>query len=90
MASTNETMFNTPTEKKNGELLLKVGKKRTTSEVVISPVFESSLSTASTVSAQSSMDFFVIVISVVAVCCVKDIVVNVNNVNDKKKTRLKQ
>jgi hypothetical protein len=57
MASTNETIFNTPMKKKNGKLLLKVGKKRTTSEVIISPVFESSPSTASTVSAQSSMDF---------------------------------
>ncbi len=58
MASTNKTMFDTPTKKKNGQSLSKVGKiKRTTSKVVISPVFESSLSTASTVSAQLSTDF---------------------------------
>jgi hypothetical protein len=58
MASTNKTMFDTPTKKKNGKLLLKVGEKKwTTSEVVISPVFESSLSTALIVSAQLSIDF---------------------------------
>ncbi len=34
-------------------------------------------------------ELFVIVIFVVAVCCVEDIVVNVNNVDDKEKTRLK-
>ncbi len=33
--------------------------------------------------------FVVIVISVVAVCCVEDIVVIVNDVDDKEKTRLK-
>ncbi len=49
MASTNETMFDTPTKKNNGKSLSKVRKKRTTSKVVISPVFESSPSTALTV-----------------------------------------
>ncbi len=33
--------------------------------------------------------FFVIVISVIAVCCVKDVVVNINDVDDKEKTCLK-
>jgi hypothetical protein len=34
--------------------------------------------------------FFVIVISVVAVCCVEDVIVNVNNIENKEQTRLKQ
>ena len=34
--------------------------------------------------------FFVIIISVVAVCCVKDAIIIVNNVEDKEKTRLKR
>ncbi len=57
MASTNETLFNTPTKNKNGKLLLKVEKKPTLSEVLIPPVIESSSSTALTASTQSLMDF---------------------------------
>jgi hypothetical protein len=57
MASTNKTMFDTPTKNKNGKSLLKVEKKTTLSEVLIPLVFDSAPSTASTASAQLSMDF---------------------------------
>ncbi len=58
MASTNETMFDTPTKNKNGKSLSKVGKKNLClSKVWIPPVFESSPSTALTASAWSLMDF---------------------------------
>jgi hypothetical protein len=90
MASTNKTMFDTPTKNKNGKLLSKVGKKTN---------FVRSFNTAGiqVVSVhcinciRSIVDgLFVIVISVVAVCCVADIVVNVDNVSVKKKTHFKQ
>ncbi len=65
-------------------------KKWTTSKVVISPVVRV-VSIHCINCIRSIVDgFFVIVISVVAVCCVKDIVVIVNDVNNKEKTRLKQ
>ncbi len=58
MTSINEKMFDTPMKKMNGKLVSKVEKKKqTTSEVVISPVFKLSPSTASTVSAQLLTDF---------------------------------
>jgi hypothetical protein len=89
MPSPNKMMFNTPTKNKNGKLLLKVEKKTN---------FVRSFNTAGVrvVSIhcinciRSIVDgLFVIVISVVTVCCVADVVVNVNNVDDKEKTHLK-
>jgi hypothetical protein len=90
MASTNQTMFDTPTKKKNGKLLSKVGTKN--------DYIRSCNITGVQVISIHCIDcirlilggLFVIVISVVPVCCVKDIVVNVNDVDDKEKTRLKQ
>jgi hypothetical protein len=90
MASTNKMMFDTPTKNKNGKLLLKVGKKTD---------FVRSFNTAGVrvISVhcinciRSIVDgLFVIVISIVAVCCVADVVVNINNVDVKEKTHLKQ
>ncbi len=83
-------MFNTPTKNKNGKLLLKVEKKNN---------FIRSFNTASVrvVSVhcinciRSIIDgLFIIVISVVAVCCVTDVVVNIDDVNVKEKTHLKR
>ncbi len=83
-------MFNTPTKNKNGKLLSKVGKKTD---------FVRSFNTAGVrvVSVHcidciySIVDgLFVIVISIVAVCCVADVVINVNNIDVKEKTHLKQ
>ncbi len=56
MISTNKKMYDTPTKKRTVSRFWRLKKKRTTSEVLISPVFESSLSTASTVSAWSLTD----------------------------------
>ncbi len=89
MASTNKTMFNTPLKNKNGKLLLKVEKKTD---------FVQSFDTAGVrVVSIHCIDcirlimdgLFVIIISVVAVCCVADTVVNVDNINVKVKTHLK-
>ncbi len=90
MASTNEMMFNTPTKNKNGKSLSKVEKK---------PDFVQSFNTAGVrVVSIHCIDCirliddgrFVILISIVAVCCVADVVVNVNNIDIIEKTHLKQ
>ncbi len=83
-------MFDTPMKNKNGKLLSKVGKKTN---------FVQSFNTAGVqvVSVHcidcihSIVDgLFVIVISIVAVCCVADIVVNFDVIDVKEKTHLKQ
>ena len=89
MASTNETMFNTPTKNKNGKSLSKVGKKND---------FVQSFNTAGVrVVSVHCIDcirlivdgIFVIVISVIAVCCVADFVFNIDDVDVKEKTHRK-
>jgi hypothetical protein len=90
MASTNETMFDTPTKNKSGKLLSKVGKKTD---------FVQSFKTASVqvVSVHcincihSIVDrLLVIVISIVTVCCVADVIIKVNDVDVNVKTHLKR
>ncbi len=83
-------MFDTPTKKKNGKLVSKVEKK-------MDYVQSRNITGVQVVSVHcidcihSIIDrFFVIVISVVTVCCVEDVVVIVNVVDDKEKTCLKQ
>ena len=83
-------MFDTPTKKKNGKSLSKVGEKK--------DYIQSCNITGVRVISVHCIDcihsivngFFVIVISIVAVCCVADVVVNINNVDVKEKTHLKQ
>ncbi len=83
-------MFDTPTKKKNGKSVLKVEKKMDyVRSCNITGVRVISVHCINCI--RSIVDgFFVIVISIVAVCCVKDVVVIVNDIDDKEKTRLKQ
>ncbi len=83
-------MFITPTKNKNGKLLLKVGIKKTN--------FVQSFNTAGVrVVSVYCIDciplivdeLFVIIISVVAVYCVADVVVDIDNIDVKEKTHLK-
>jgi hypothetical protein len=90
MTSTNKKMFNTPTKKNNGKLLSNVRKK--------TDYVRSRNITGVQVVSVHYIDcirliingFFVIVISVVAVCRVEDVVVIVNDIDNKEKTRLKR
>jgi hypothetical protein len=88
MASTNETMFNTPTKKRMVSRFQRLEKKDYIQSCNITGVWVISVHCIDCI--RSIVDgFFVIIISVVAVCCVKDVVSNVNDINDKEKTRLK-
>ncbi len=83
-------MFDTTTKKKNGESVSKVGKK--TDYVQRHNITGVQVVSVHCIDCICSIinGFFVIVISVVAICCVKDVIVIVNDIDDKEKTRLKQ
>jgi hypothetical protein len=90
MASTNDTMFDTPTKIKHGKSLLMVGKKT----FFVQSVKAACLQVVSVYCIDCIWlivdGFFVVVISIVAVCCVIDVFVNVDEVNAKEKTCFKQ
>ncbi len=82
-------MFDTPTKNKSGKLLSKDGKKtnfvRSFNTAVVQVVSVHCIDCIRLI-----VDgLFVIVISVVAVCCVTDILVNVDIIDVKEKTHLK-
>ncbi len=88
MASTNETMFDTPTKKRMVSCFQRLKKKDYIQSCNITGVWVISVHCIDCI--HLIVDgFFVIVISVITVCCVKDVVINVNNVDNKEKTHLK-
>ncbi len=89
MASTNETMFDTPTKKRMVSCFWRLKKKDYIQSCNITGVWVISIHCINCIRSIVN-GLFVIVISAIAVCCVKDVVVNDNEVNDKEKTRLKQ
>ncbi len=85
-------IFDTPTKIKHGKSLLSIMDKKKSSKLSKPPLVKSSQSTGLT---QLIVDgFFVvlvaIIVAIVAVCCIADVFVNVNEVDAKEKTPFKR
>ncbi len=83
-------MFDTPTKNKNGKSLSKVGKKnrlvQSFNTAGVQVIFVHCIDCIRLI----INGLFVIVISVVAVCCVADVVINVDDFDVKEKIHLKR
>ena len=85
-------IFDTPTKIKHGKSLLLIMDEKKLSKLSKPPLVKSSPSTGST---QSIVDgFFVVVVAIivaiVAVCCIADVFVNVDEVDAEEKTPFKR
>ncbi len=88
-------IFDTPTKIKHGMSLLSImDEKKKSSKLSKPPLVKSSPSTGSIVSIWLLTDFFVVVVAIifaiVAVCCIADVFVKVDEVDAKEKTPFKR